>query len=201
MLEATAVVLAGGKSSRMGQDKAFMILKENTMLENAVKLLSQEFKEVIISANRQLPDFSVRVIPDVFPDCGPLGGMHAALAISAHTRNFFVACDMPFIDINLARYLVELARDYQAVVPKSGKHYQPLFAVYTTDCLQPIEAQLKNRNNKITGFYDKVSVRFVESDELKDFSDPEKMFFNMNTPQDFEKAKELVRRSFDGTEV
>lgn len=202
MLKATAVVLAGGKSTRMGVDKAFVkFYKDRMLLENAVNLMKKVFSEVIVSANGTIPGLDVLAIVDKYPGHGPLGGIHAALSSSAYYYNFVVACDMPFINTKLAAYMYEIAYGYDVVVPKIEEFYQPLFAVYSKNCLDAIEAQLKDMRNKIIDFYDKVSVRYVELAELNKFGDHQSIFFNVNTPHDLEKARMIAGRENNGQQV
>jgi len=193
MLEAAAVVLAGGKSTRMGRDKALVRVTENRMLEGAVKALAPEFPEIIISANGSYHNIpGTRVIPDTMPGRGPLGGIYSCLAESGHQVNFMAACDMPFIDARLAAYLVSLIPGNDAVIPRIGEYYQPLFAVYTKKCLPAIETSLKGGRNKIISFYPNVRARFVSPDEIRQFGDPDRIFFNVNTPGDLDRAQKMA---------
>ena len=199
MIEATAIILAGGKSTRMGRNKAFVRVKEHKMLEGVIRVLYGEFPEIIVSANDNLfDDLGVKTVPDIFPDHGPLGGIHAGLRTSSYAMNFLVACDMPFIDVRLAVHMVKSAAGYDAVVPRLRKYYQPLFAVYSKTCLTAIENRLKQGQNKIFSFYSDVKTRFIGIDEIGLFGDPEKMFFNVNTPVDLDLAKVMAGREKDG---
>lgn len=199
MLKATAVILAGGKSSRIGQNKALLKVGENRMLEEAVKILSGEFDEILISANDDsYKDLNRRVIHDIHKNLGPLGGVHATLQQSRHHTNFFTACDMPFMDVRLAVYLISLVEGYDAVVPKIGEYYQPLFAVYTKNCLPAVENLIHNGRRKLSAFYDNVKVKFVNLEELRKFGNPDVMFFNINTPLDIELAKHIAGRKQNG---
>ncbi len=199
MLEAAAVILAGGKSTRMGQNKALLKIREHRMLEDAVTKLSGVFAEILISANDELyNNLNKRVVPDVYKDFGPLGGIHATLKQSGHHVNFFTACDMPFIDVKLAVYMINLIEGYDAVVPRIGEYYQPLFAVYTKDCLQAVESLIDAGRRKTSAIYDLVRVKFIDTHELCKFGNPDEMFFNVNTPLDIELAKNMARRKQDG---
>lgn len=201
MLEAAAVVLAGGRSTRMGEDKALLKVTGRRMLEGAVRRLCGVFSEILISANdNAYEDLKIKIIPDEFQGSGPLGGIHAGLKHSRHRINFFTACDMPFIDVRLAVYLVNLAGSCDAVVPRMGDYYQPLFAVYTKDCLQAVESRIQAGRNKITSFYDDIKIKFVDFDQLRQFGNPDEIFFNVNTPGDLELAKSIAGRKADGTE-
>lgn len=202
MLKAAAIVLAGGKSTRMGSNKALLKVREQRMLEEAVNILSGKFEEVMVSTNDDYyEDLNIRKIPDVFPGRGPLGGIHAGLGASNYEVNFFMACDMPFVHAELAGFMVGLISGYDAVVPRIGEYYQPLFAVYNKSCLGPIEHQITSGRNKIISFYDQVRIRYVDEDELREYGNPDEMFFNVNTPVDLEAAKNLARRGKNGSEI
>ncbi len=199
MLDAAAIVLAGGKSARMGQNKALVTVNEHKMIEGVVRELEKIFPEIIISANgNTLADLGVRAVPDIFSGHGPLGGIHAGLKASGHHVNFVVACDMPFLDVGLAAYMVHAAPGHDAVVPKLGEYYQPLFAVYTKGCIAAIESQLKRGHNRIVSFYSEVNIKFVGMDEIKRYGDPERIFFNVNTPGDLKLAKVMAVRGREG---
>ncbi len=202
MLEAAAVILAGGKSTRMGRNKALVKIKEHKMLEGIARVLSDEFPEIIISANENLfESLGIKTVPDIFPGCGPLAGIHACLKASSYHVNLLVACDMPFVNLRLAAYMVKLAAGYDAIVPAMGDYYQPLFAVYTKNCLTIIENQLRQGPSKVTSFYPKVKTRFVGTEEIRKFGDPERIFFNVNTPIDLDLAKVMAGREQNGPEI
>lgn len=199
MIEAAAIILAGGKSTRMGRNKAFVRVKEHKMLEGAIRVLAGEFPEIIISANDDsFDDLNVKTVPDIFPGSGPLAGIHAGLRASSFHTNFLVACDMPFVDLRLALHMVKSADGYDVVVPRLGDYYQPLFAVYTKNCLTAVENRLKLGQNKVISFYPDVKTRFAGFEEIKLFGDPEKIFFNVNTPVDLDLAKVMAGREKDG---
>ncbi len=199
MVQATAIVLAGGKSTRMGRNKALVRIRESKMLEGIIRALADEFPEIIISANDNSFDhLQIKTVPDIFPGCGPLGGIYAGLRASGHHVNFVVACDMPFLDVRLAAYLTELAAGYDAVVPRLGEYYQPLFAVYTKNCLKAVENHLKTGPHKVASFYPEVKTRFLSPEEIKKYGDPARIFFNVNTPGDLDLAKAMAGREENG---
>jgi len=202
MTKAAAIILAGGKSSRMGKNKALITVKDCRMLEGIIRELTGEFREIIVSANDNTYDeLGIRTVRDIFPGRGPLGGIHAGLTASGHDINFLVACDMPFINVELAVYMAGLADGYDAVVPQIGSYYQPLFAVYTRNCLKAIDDRLVRGDFKITSFFPDVRTRFVCPDEIGRFGNPEKLFFNVNTPVDLKTAKSMAGRDGFGPEV
>ena len=183
-----AIVLCGGRSSRMGFDKAGIKAGGRTLLERQVAALSGRFRKVILATNS--PENykgrdRVETVADDVPGRGPLGGLAAALEKSDSRYNFVVACDMPFISADLAAYMAGgIKRGFQAVVPFHGKEYQPLCAVYSRDCLGEIREALAGNRLKLVRLFSRLKVRKVPLRELKRFGDPAIYFRNINTPGD-----------------
>ncbi len=133
-----------------------------------------------------------RVIEDIFPDAGSLGGIYSGLMASSSCNNLIVACDMPFLNVSLLRYLLELPPSYDAVIPRVGGYLEPLHAVYSKDCLPSIRQLLKQDNHKIIDFLPQIKVRYVEEEEVNRF-DPEHLsFLNINTQENLDRARRLV---------
>ncbi len=194
---AGGIVLAGGKSTRMGTNKALLPLRERTLLATVVTALRPLFNEIIVVTNTPelYRDLEVHLVTDVIPGRGPLSGIHAGLLASPHWYNFIVACDMPFLATGFINYLLGQAPGYDAVVPRRGKYLQPLHAVYSQGCLAAIEACLQRQEYQAFAFYPGVRVRYVDIDrlEVKGVNDPEKIFFNINTPADLERARRIFK--------
>lgn len=191
-----AIVLCGGRSSRMGVDKAFIKAGGRTLIERQVEALSGRFRKVILATNSpekyRFPG-RVETVADGVPGLGPVGGLAAALERSDSRYNFAVACDMPFVNPDLAAYLAgSVKRGWQAVVPFYGGEYQPLCAVYSKDCLPEIKEALARNRLKLVGLFSRLKVRKVPLKELTKFGDPEIYFRNINTPRDLR-----FLRSFD----
>lgn len=129
---------------------------------------------------------------DLYPGKGALGGIYTGLVSSANFHNLTVACDMPFLNIELLRYMIELCPGFDAVVPRVGRNVEPLHAIYSKNCLDPIARLLKHGNLQIGNLFNSVKVRYIEQDEIDKF-DPEHLsFFNVNTKADLERAWELA---------
>ena len=183
-----AIVLCGGKSSRMGFDKAFIKAGGRTLVERQVEALSGRFRKIILATNSpekySLPR-RVEKVADAVPGLGPLGGLASALERSDLRYNFTVACDMPFVSPDLAAYMAgSIKNGYQAVVPFYRGEYQPLCAVYSRDCLGEIREALARKRLKIVRLFSRLKVRKVPLRELKEFGDPDIYFRNINTPGD-----------------
>lgn len=193
MRRVSAIVLSGGRSSRMKTNKAFVEIGSQPLLERIVHDLKQEFNEVILSTNEPhlYLGIDAKIVQDMVPFYGPLNGIHAGLTAAAYFHAFVVACDMPFMDAKLSAFLADLANGYDVVVPVVGGHYQPLYAVYSKACLPYIQENLEQNIYKIAAFYDKVKVRRVQEAEIELLADKNKVFFNVNTPEDLAQAEEM----------
>ncbi len=191
----SAVILAGGKSRRMGRNKALLDFGGETLIERLYGILKSAFEEVLISANdpETYEFLGARVVQDVFGAGGSLAGIHAALLHSRGKSCFFVACDMPFVNLDLVRYLNQFADDYEVVIPMSRNGLEPLHSFYSRRCVPHIEQQLGRGNLKIIDFFPHVSVREVTLNEMRE-CDPEEMsYFNINTQEKYEAAVARLR--------
>ncbi len=212
----SAIILAGGKSRRMGRDKAFLELDGKPLIEHVIQRVAQVCDDIIIVANDTLAyaPFGLCVVSDVHPGKGSLGGIYSGLQ-AAHTLFVLaVACDMPFLNPDLLRYLISLAPQADVVVPRARDlssnvlrdaqrpqplaketNLHPMHAVYSKRCLAPIRAQIHTDDLRLIGFYERVQVRVVEPAEIDRFDPHHLSFFNANTPADFEFAKSLYSSS------
>lgn len=192
--EAGAIILSGGKNTRMKANKAFLEVGQQKLIETITNVLQESCAQVIIVTNEpQLYQYlGVKVTIDVIPGLGPLSGMHAGLLVSPYHYNFIVACDMPFVEADLVRYLLDGADGYDLVVPRVGGHLQPLHAVYAKSCIPYIEECLHRRIFKIIDFYHQVRVKYVEEDKISQLVDLSKVFYNVNTPQELAHARKMA---------
>jgi molybdenum cofactor guanylyltransferase len=193
-------VLAGGKSSRMGTgaDKAFLDFGGQTLLDRAlavmgtvcdcVTIVGDPAKFTEYGSSKYGSSKSRSVVADIFPGCGPLAGIHAALLHSSAELNLILAVDMPFVSSELLAFLLKTAteEDNEAIitVPRTGKGLQPLCAVYRRDFSTVAEQALRAGKYKIDAAFSMVSVRVIEEAELAAAGFAEQSFFNVNTPQD-----------------
>lgn len=187
----TAFVLAGGKSSRMGSDKAFLSFGGETLLQRALNVAGKVAGEVrIVGDAGKFASFGP-VVEDVFPQRGPLGGIHAALASSTTDLNLALAVDLPFVTQGLLQYLVVQAQESGAMVTVAqvGGGWQPLCAVYRSEFAVLAEAALREGKNKIDALFGKVATRVIDEDELVKAGFSSDLFRNVNTPEELESAK------------
>ena len=192
----SGIVLAGGKSVRMGGiNKALLDVGGTLVLEQIVALLDKIFEEVILVTNSP-EDFEFLNKP-MFPDLrvgkGSLGGLWTGLYHCHSEYGFLVACDMPFLNEQIIRLLVSLAKDTDIVIPEIRGHFEPLHAIYSIRCLSPIKELIDEADLKIISLFPHVNVLPVPESEFTVF-DPELRFvMNLNTPEDLEKARKLAR--------
>ncbi len=179
-------VLAGGKSTRMGTDKAFLDYNGGTLLDRALAVARSVSKDVWIVGDKDKFSKYGPVVEDTFSGRGPLGGIHAALLVSRNNLNLMLAVDMPFVSSALLEYLVSVARasDVTVVVPRAEGRLQPLCAVYRRNFAVTAEAALLAGKNKIDPLFEKVSTRVIEEAELVRGGFSSDLFRNLNTPQD-----------------
>ena len=187
----TGFVLAGGKSSRMGTDKAVLPLQGRTLLEQVRAILEQVCGKVFILGSRALYERFGECIEDVFVDCGPLGGIHAALVSSITPYSLITAVDTPFIDVEFFSYMIERALNSSAIVtaPRVGGVVQPACSVFSRDFLPLAEAALKAGKYKVEPVFPRERTLLLTEDDWKQFAKAEEMFENLNTPDDFERAR------------
>jgi len=196
-MEVTAIILAGGKSLRLGRSKALEVIGGKSLIERVVERLEAVTDKLLIVTSQEQADLLAspvaEVLTDVYPGRGPLGGIYTGLLSSRSSQNIVVACDMPFLNTNLLRHMVELAQDFDAVVPRmaDGK-IETLHAIYSKSCLADMKRHLNNNQLGIVSFLNEVRVRYIEEAECRGF-DPELLtFFNINHQSDLEKAIKLA---------
>ncbi|HEV7220648.1 MAG TPA: molybdenum cofactor guanylyltransferase [Terriglobales bacterium] len=182
-----AFVLAGGKSTRMGQDKAFLRLGGETLLERAQKLAKSVTENVrIVGDPAKFSVYGV-VVPDMYPDRGPLGGIHAALVQTRTEFNLIMAVDTPFIEARFLDFIVSQARGGGAVVtvPRTGGYLHPLCGIYRREFAAVSEKALIREQNKIDRLFAGVQTRVIEEEEMAGMGFGAEMLRNVNTPDDW----------------
>jgi len=184
----TALVLVGGKSRRMGSDKAFLDIDGTPMFERVLEVLRSTFPSIILTGDRREPfaRYGLTQYADIYPGSS-LGGLYTGLVHAATDRLFVCPCDIPFPSSRVIRHLCSLAEGWDAVVPCPGHGYEPLFAVYAKSCLQPIKDQLECSNHRVVDFYPRIRVRSVVEAELRNLDATGLSFTGLNTPEDVEK--------------
>ena len=195
--QVTGVILAGGKSRRMGLDKATLKIGNKLLIDFPLKTLSHIFTEILIVTSATqiltLKPFlkdrdGIRLVTDLIPDHGALGGIYTALNYSRTPYVFVCACDMPFLNPLFIQYMVNLTNNYDVIIPKSSKMLETLHAIYKKTCLEVIKQFLSQDRNKIIEFFPAVSVYKVLEGFIRAYDENEKMFQNLNTPEELKGA-------------
>ena len=185
------IILAGGLSSRMGQDKASLPWGDSDLLHAVLERLAPVCRKLIVVSNtvRNIRFPEVTVVADHYKLCGPLGGMQAGLTASDADYNFIAACDMPYLNTAAVQFIKEAAVGYDAAVPYIDGHYNPLHAVYRQTCLPYIDRMLADGNYRILNFYSQIRLRHILPDELQAFDPELRTLCNVNTPTDYESLR------------
>lgn len=187
----SAFILAGGRSTRMGRDKAFLELGGRSLLERALALGRSVAAHVAIVGERAKFVSFAPVAPDIYPDCGPLGGIHAALSGSNTELNLILAVDMPLVNSRFLEYLISRTEASGTVVtvPQVKGRYQPLCAVYRRAFAAVAEKALTTGRNKIDALFSQVPLCVINDEELSQGGFGSAMFRNVNTPAEWGQAR------------
>ncbi len=186
----TAIILAGGKSTRMGLDKQFLVLENQWMMDQIIKQLEKLFKEIIIVTNKpeEYKDCPYTIVQDQIKDFGPVGGIHAGLKSSSSLYNYIIACDMPFININYIQYMKRLintsSKNVDAVVAMLGEWIEPFNGFYSKRLIEKIEKNIQENKKMIISILKGSNVLYIEEKKARIFSPGWEMFINLNSPKD-----------------
>lgn len=189
----TGIVLAGGKNRRMGVKKAFLNIGETTIIDSILAVYKMLFDEVIIVTNTP-EDYeycNVKMVKDIVPNCGPLGGIYTGILEAKNPYCFVSACDMPFINIDIIKYIIDI-KGYDIVVPIVHGRYEPLFALYSRSCISVLKKQLEDRKLSIKDIFKVCSVKEIQVEEFMGTDEAIIFFTNVNTPEEFKDA--LIKR-------
>jgi molybdopterin-guanine dinucleotide biosynthesis protein A len=201
----SAIVLAGGVSRRLGQDKRRLRLwgaAGPNLLEYVVGIVARLCADVVVVLNDPdaWADLPARLVTDIYTDGGSLGGIYAGLLAAEHEYALAVACDMPFLDAGLIGAMLARPRNYDLLVPRSlqpgaarnALDVEPLHAIYAKACLAPMRATLESGRRQIAAFFPEVRVAYVEPDETRRYDPAGRSFLNVNTPEQMAEAERLI---------
>jgi molybdopterin-guanine dinucleotide biosynthesis protein A len=196
-LPVTAIILAGGESSRMAAPKAFLTVGGTAIIEREMSVLGPIFNEVIISANDPGPFSRLgrRVVPDDLRFSGvkgPLAGVYSGLSEAGNEYGFVVACDMPFISHPLVVFMAGLRDGFDLVIPRVRGYAEPLLGLYGKTALKTMEDALSKGEGRLQGIFEGLKVRYVEEPEIRPFDPELRSFININTPGDLAMAEKLA---------
>jgi molybdopterin-guanine dinucleotide biosynthesis protein A len=193
-----AIILAGGRSTRLGRDKAGEVLLGRTLLQRAVDAFAGLVDESVIvrAAGQSLPPTEVRgrvsVVEDLYPETGPLGGIFTGLSAIEGDCAVVVACDMPLLQPALLAELLRLSPEADLVVPLRDGLPEPLCAAYSKACLTPIRERLERGEYKVTGFFEALTPHYLQPQEWQRFDPDGLSFLNVNREEDLVRARELL---------
>ncbi|MCD6526166.1 MAG: molybdenum cofactor guanylyltransferase [Desulfuromonas sp.] len=183
----SAAILAGGKSTRMGCDKALLPFGEQRLIDHVYQRLASLFAEVIIVTNspKSYADIPCRKVVDCHPGMGVLSGIHSALCHATEDRVFIVGCDMPFISAPLIRHICSFADQGEVILPYSAGGHEPLHALYAKSCLPAVERLLNQKQRRVGALFEQVETLRLTAEDIVHLDPQGKSFRNINTPQDY----------------
>lgn len=193
----SAIILAGGLSSRIGQDKGELLLNGKKVSLWTTEKVTSLFTDVIYATNypKLVPSgFNLRIVTDKVPHLGPLGALATALPLAVNDYTFVVAYDLPFINPTLIKFLTKQAVGYEICAPLANGKLQPLFAVYSKACLVYINQQLAAGQRRLTELFKLAKVKLIKEEEVKKYDLKLLSFFNINSWADYEKAVSLAAK-------
>ncbi|MEA2021403.1 MAG: molybdenum cofactor guanylyltransferase [Candidatus Caldatribacteriota bacterium] len=194
----TAIVLAGGKSSRIGVNKNKAMLKLNgkyllDIIISKLKYITEDI--IIVGPPEKYPSYK-KVTSDLFPQKNPLIGIYSGLKASSSCYNLVVGCDMPFLKVELLRYMIDKIDSNNVVIPRYGdKYIEPLCAIYSKDCLRVIKKNIESKIFPVRKILPYIRVKFIEEEEIKKIDPQLDSFFNVNFIKDLVEAEKLIKRN------
>ena len=194
------VILAGGRSRRMGENKAEMIFEGEPLLARVARRLAPAVDDLLVIGPQSLVPLALRarVVEDALPAIGPLGGLYTALTVSIGARIFLVACDMPFIRLGLVRAMLAFAEthsDADVVALEANGRMQPLHAVYSRACLPAVERAVKASDHSLHALHVQLTVVAIDAETVR-CEDPDGLSaFNVNTPDDWQRALRFAEQA------
>lgn len=193
-MDVTGIILAGGKSSRMGADKGLQELCGKPLIQYAIDALSGLCSTIIISSSSEAYQaLGYKVVGDVFPGIGPMGGIYSALKQSKTDMNLVLSCDLPFVTQELMSYILQNSNGFKVTIPwMGGQHYEPLCGFYHLSTLDQIGDYIKNANYKLPDLFEEISINKLDINNKSEFY-KEYLFFNVNSKNDLETAENLMR--------
>ena len=191
--DVAGVILAGGKSSRFGKNKALVKLNGIPLLDRVISVMGSLFQQLVLITNT--PDeYAYLHLPmheDLIKNLGPLGGVYTGLTVIRERIGFFVGCDMPFLSPGLIRHMVETGGNFDVVVPDVSGKVEPLHGLYNQNCLPVMKNMIDSGALRINRFFPEVLVRYVYKDEIRKFDPKLRSFVNINRPNELKRLKKI----------
>jgi molybdopterin-guanine dinucleotide biosynthesis protein A len=188
------IILAGGTSSRLGRDKASIQVAGLSLIERVIQRLRTVVTDIVLVANEpdRFSHLGLPVAEDVYHGVGTLGGLHAGLNATRAAYGLVVGCDMPFLNPALLRYMISQRAGYDVVIPRIGKYYEPLHAIYARRCLPAIERTILSGRRRVLDAFTEARVQIIDQDRVALYDPRGLSFFNVNTPGDLERLREIL---------
>jgi molybdopterin-guanine dinucleotide biosynthesis protein A len=187
----TGIILSGGKSSRLGEEKGLALFRGRPLIEYAIDILRPVCEQIIVSANNQLnryAEYGYQVVVDEVKNAGPIGGLFTCLKMSSTQYNFVLSCDTPFVDSRLYPYLLEHIENFQIAAPlHKGNLIEPLVACYATNVLWDIQRSIENERYKLHDVFGEIRFKAVKIYQDLPFCS-EELFWNINTKNDIKRS-------------
>ena len=181
----TGFILAGGKSRRMGTDKALLMFQEKPLLEHMIGLITPFCNKVFISGqNSDYTSFGVEMVPDIYSDCGPISGIFSALKYSVSDWNLLISVDVPFVNVDLFLSLISNTGEYDCIIPKHVSGVEPLIGLYHRRTLPVIEEMINSGDYRLTNLLAKLNAHYLDCNEL--IKKHPRLFMNINRMEDYQ---------------
>ncbi len=192
------IILAGGKSTRLGHDKVLEKIGDKSLLEQVISRIDPLSKEIIIvtAKERAFAELAgrpnIKLVTDIIPGQGSLGGIYTGLIKSDSLYNIVLAADMPFVNTDLLKYMVGVSEGFDLILPRVEGLFEPLHAIYSKNCVQSIEKIFQQGSKVIIELFNYVKVRYIETEEVDKYDPQHLSFFNINTKEELERAKKIA---------
>lgn len=195
-MEVTGIILAGGKSSRMGTEKGLQELCGKPLIQYAIEALSGLCDTILISTSSDVyQSFGFKTVADEFPGIGPMGGIYSALKQSKTEKNLVLSCDMPFVTRELLSFILENSDGFEVAVPFEGNlHYEPLCGFYNRAVLTKIKTYIRNGNYKLPDLFEEINInRLAISNQMNFYK--KHLFVNINSKRDLMVAELQISKN------
>jgi molybdopterin-guanine dinucleotide biosynthesis protein A len=197
VIKPTSIILCGGKALRFGHNKAIDSVGGCTVIERIMRVLEPLSSQIIAVTSADKTDIPLagkaKVVTDVYPERGPLGGIYTGLLHAQSDLALVFGCDMPFLNAKLISLMLDLADGFDVVVPRlGGRYFEPLHAIYAKTCLVKMKGQLESGQLSIWPVLRELHTRYIEKEEYLPLDPRMLSFFNINTPEDFERANRIA---------
>lgn len=193
-MDVTGIILAGGKSSRMGAEKGLQLICGKQLITYGIEALTGLCNEIIISSSSEAYiGLGLKIVADEFPGIGPMGGIYSALKQSTSAKNLILSCDLPFVTSELMAYILQQGEEFEVAVPwEGGRHYEPLCGFYNRTVLDKMKGFIKKENYKLPDLFEEININKLIINNNNSFFD-DNIFINVNSKHDLMTAENLMK--------